>query len=246
LTTQLGAKSLLMKLRNRGLIRLAAMLGSGLIQGWMGTLRYRLAPEAAAIHPGKPWVTDRFIYAFWHESILFPTGLPTRRGFMALISQHADGELIAQVAQRLGVRAVRGSTTRGGAAALRELTEDSAGCHILVTPDGPRGPRRRVQPGAVFLASRTGLPIVPVGVGFANAWRAGSWDRFAVPKPFSTVTGVPGDLVRVPPDLNRDDLEPYRQRLEAALLRATASAEAWAQQLRGGAATEAHASRHAA
>jgi len=229
--TRQGNGQTIVKLRNAGLIRLAAMLGGSLIRSWMDTVRYQLAPEAAAIHPGKPWVKGRFIYAVWHESILFTVRFHSRRGFAALISQHADGELIAQAAKQLGVHAVRGSTTRGGATALRALTEDSAGRHFLVTPDGPRGPRRRVQPGIVFLASRTGLPIVPVGVGFVNAWRVRSWDRFAVPKPFSTVTGVPGEVLRVPNHLNRDELEPYRLRLEESMLRATAAAEDWASRL---------------
>ena len=92
-----------------------------------------------------------------------------------------------------------------------------------------RGPRRTVQSGVVYAASRTGLPIVPVGVGFGNAWRAKSWDHFGVPKPLSTVYGVLGAPIAVPPDIERDDLEVYRVQVEQAMLAATAEAEEWAE-----------------
>jgi hypothetical protein len=97
--------------------------------------------------------------------------------------------------------------------------------HLAITPDGPRGPRRQVQLGVVLLASCTGLPIVPVGIGYSRAWRARSWDRFAVPQPFSTVTGVVQPPIVVPPNLDKEGLEAHRQLVEARLLEATHSAE---------------------
>src|SRR5206468_6190352 len=105
------------------------------------------------------------LYAFWHEHLLLPAYHYGRRDIRVLISTHADGQLIAEVCRRLGFGLVRGSTTRGGVEAVRQMLRDGGASHLAITPDGPRGPRRRVQPGVSFLASRTGLPVVPMGIG---------------------------------------------------------------------------------
>ncbi|HXG10493.1 MAG TPA: lysophospholipid acyltransferase family protein [Gemmataceae bacterium] len=220
-----------MKLRNPTLIRLVAFLASVLIRGWMSTLRLRLVFQDGRVHPTDPRV-ERFIYAFWHESLLAPTVRRTR--VHILISQHADGEFIAQVCRFLGYGVVRGSSTRGGSLALLELMDRCTRSHLAVTPDGPRGPRRQVKVGIVYLASRTGMAIVPVGVGYTRAWRFRSWDRFAVPHPFSTVVGVLGPAVRVPAGLDRDGLERYRRLVEECCLAATSEAERRAARLGGG------------
>jgi lysophospholipid acyltransferase (LPLAT)-like uncharacterized protein len=159
----------------------------------------------------------------WHETVLL--GASIKAPIHVLISQHADGELIAQVCRRLGIGVVRGSSTRGGSRALLGLIRRGRQTHLVVTPDGPRGPRRHVQPGLVFLAAVTGLPIVPVGIGFTAAWRARSWDRLAIPKPWSRAVVVFAPEISVPPNLDRAELERYRQRIEAALHRVTAEAE---------------------
>jgi lysophospholipid acyltransferase (LPLAT)-like uncharacterized protein len=100
--------------------------------------------------------------------------------------------------------------------------------HITITPDGPRGPRRVVKPGLVYLASRLGLPIVPAGFGLNRPWRGKSWDRFAVPRPFSRACCVTDEIIRVPATADRDTLEVYRRQVEAAITRATDLAERWA------------------
>src|SRR5262249_18782574 len=122
---------------------------------------------------------------------------------------------------------VRGSTTRGGSQALLEMMHQTEG-HLGVTPDGPRGPRRQVQMGMIFLASLTGLPIIPVGMGFGRAWRLRSCDRFALPIPGSAVDVVPGLPIQVPTRLTRSSLEQYRQLVESEMARVTAAAERWA------------------
>ncbi len=212
-----------MRLRHPWLIHVAGFLGAGLVRLLMGTVRYRF--QGQPVDPNDPLLRDRYIYAFWHESMLFPAGRKTRAKFQVLISRHADGELIAQICRRLGFQVVRGSTTRGGVEAVRKMLRLSRDAHLAVTPDGPRGPRRQVQPGIIYLASKTGLPIVPAGIGFEKAWRAGSWDHFAVPRPWSTATCVIGEVIHVPPDLDRDQIECYRQRVEQELLAATEEAE---------------------
>ncbi len=211
-----------MKLRNPRLIRVVALLAALLIRLWMATVRIQRVIRDDADHPADP-DHSRYLYAFWHESLLVPVTFRTR--VRVLISKHADGELIAQVCQHLGVGVVRGSTNRGGGRALVELWHCSEKAHLVFTPDGPRGPRRRVQPGMILLAARTGLPIVPIGIGFQRAWRARSWDRTAVPKPFSSCVCVAGKAIQVPADVDRDGLEQFRQIVEDAMLKATEAAE---------------------
>jgi hypothetical protein len=145
-----------------------------------------------------------------------------------LISDHADGEMITQVVRRLGFSVLRGSTTRGGVRALREMLGKVDRGHLCFTPDGPRGPRRRVQAGMIYVASRLGLPIVGAGMAFARPWRAQSWDRFAVPRPFSAATCVIPKAVVVPPDADRETLEAYRREVESRMNAATEEAEGWA------------------
>jgi lysophospholipid acyltransferase (LPLAT)-like uncharacterized protein len=217
-----------MKLRNPWLIRVAACLMGVILRLWLGTLRVRARSSDGRQHPPDPAV-ERFIYAFWHESLLAPAKI--RTGVQIMISQSADGELIAQVCRRLGIGVVRGSSSRDGAQGLLDMLRVGGGLHLALTPDGPRGPRRRVQPGVVLLASCTGLPIVPVGVGFTRAWRARSWDRFAVPWPFSTVVGVLGEPIRVAQQVDRSGLERARAQVETLLCEATQAAESWARQL---------------
>ncbi|MBM4094769.1 MAG: DUF374 domain-containing protein [Planctomycetes bacterium] len=211
-----------MKMRNPWLIRLAARAAAVVLRVWLRTLRTEVQSCDQREHPTDPQV-ERFIYAIWHESLLAPAKMHTNARVM--ISQSADGEFIAQVCQGLDFGVSRGSSTRGGATGLLEMLRHSGSSHLVLTPDGPRGPRRKVQPGIILLASRTGLPIVPVGVGFTRAWRFGSWDRFAVPWPFSTVTGFLGEPIRVPMGLDRAGVEQHRQRVEAAMLSATHAAE---------------------
>jgi lysophospholipid acyltransferase (LPLAT)-like uncharacterized protein len=214
-----------MKLRHPWLLRLFGLVGATVIRAWMNTVRYRAHVLDGTIHPADPR-GQRFIYAFWHESVLIPTVFKTR--VRVLISQHADGELIAQVCRHLRLGTVRGSTTRGAVPALMAMKRASRDSHLAVTPDGPKGPRRRVQMGLIFLASMTGLPVVPVGVGFGRAWRARSWDRFAVPWPWSTVYGVAPAPIVVPPKLDRAGLEHHRRLVEDRFLAVTAAAERWA------------------
>src|SRR5262245_20633380 len=203
-----------MKIRHPALLQAGGFVASMVIRTLVASLRFRVRWADARCDPHRRDRSERFIYAFWHEDLLVPAyrygWTPTK----VLISQHADGELIAQTCRHLGLGVVRGSTTRGGVGALREILALKGQRHVVVTPDGPRGPRRRVQPGPTFLASRAGLPLVPCGFGYRRAWRLKSWDRFAVPMPFSPVVAVMGEPIRLAPDLGRDALERERLRVE--------------------------------
>jgi lysophospholipid acyltransferase (LPLAT)-like uncharacterized protein len=219
-----------MKQRHRWLIPYAASSIAAVVRSWMGTMRVQVASQDGRQHPIDP-AEGKLLYTFWHEGLLAP--LATRPKIRVLISQHADGELIAQVCQRLGIGVIRGSTARGGCAALVEMIRSADGpTHLGITPDGPRGPRRVLKPGVVLVASQTGLPIVPVGIGFTRAWRFHSWDRFALPLPGSTLTGVIGQPITVPADLSRPALADWVARVELALANVTELAESWAERIR--------------
>jgi lysophospholipid acyltransferase (LPLAT)-like uncharacterized protein len=214
-----------MKLRHPVLIKTVALTGSWAIRLWMGTVRYRYRPLGPNVDPHQRDLRGRYIYAFWHENMLLPAYHYGRPDIRVLISQHADGQLIAEICRHLRFRLVRGSTTRGGVEAVRHMLRLSRGSHLAITPDGPRGPRRQVQLGLIYLAARTELPIVPIGIGFQRPWRLGSWDRFAVPRPWSLSLCVTANPIHIPPTADKSELEEYRQRVEQTLQHVTELAE---------------------
>ena len=131
---------------------------------------------------------QRVIFTLWHGELLPLLWQHRREGVAVVISEHRDGEIIAQIAERLGYTTVRGSTSRGGGRALIGLMRAvEAGHDAAVTPDGPRGPAHVFAPGAAIASQRTGAPLVPVRASATRAWRLKSWDRFLIPKPFATV-----------------------------------------------------------
>jgi lysophospholipid acyltransferase (LPLAT)-like uncharacterized protein len=209
--------------------KLGGLLASAAIRGWMGTLDYKAAYYDHTIDPIFPECQGQKIYLFWHENILFPLYLRGHCNLAMLLSRHRDAEVLSHVAHHLGFEFVRGSTNRGGVSALRQLLAKSREMHLTITPDGPRGPRRRLAPGAVYLASKLGLPLVLMGYGYDRPWRARSWDRFAVPRPFTRARAIATGEVFIPPDLDRDGLEHYRRRMERLLNTLTEEAEAWAE-----------------
>jgi hypothetical protein len=166
------------------------------------------------------------IVAFWHSRLLMMPLLRRRRGVTILISRHRDGELIDRAIKFFPIDSVRGSTTRGGARALRELVRAlEGGSHVAVTPDGPRGPRNRVQPGVIRLASKTGRAIVPVTFNASRKKVFNSWDRFLLPYPFSRGVFVWGEPIWVVPEENEVGFEGKRSTLETRLNDITAQAD---------------------
>ncbi|HKY32641.1 MAG TPA: lysophospholipid acyltransferase family protein [Candidatus Polarisedimenticolia bacterium] len=170
-----------------------------------------------------------YIHAFWHGHLLMmPYSYPGRR-IGILISSHGDGELIARTMSRFGHETIRGSTTRGGASALRQAVRMlRAGGDVAFTPDGPKGPRHVVQPGVIEAARLGGAPIVPVGFSASPRRVLGSWDGFIVPYPFSRGVFVYGAPLTVPSRAGEAELERARRELEAALARTALEAEALA------------------
>ena len=166
-------------------------------------------------------VRDRVptVFVLWHGQLLPLLALHRRTRIAVLISEHADGEIIARVAERLGFRTVRGSTSRSAGRALIGMTRElENGGSIGVTPDGPRGPDHSFAPGAVIAAQRAGVAIVPLAAAASRSWRLRSWDRFMIPKPFSRVVITYGARERVTAGSAREageETRRFRASLEA-------------------------------
>ena len=217
-----------MRIRDRRLIGAAGWCGTRLVKLLSATLRFDYRSVGSVpVDPLAAAPDERLIYALWHENFLIPIVRFGNPAVAALVSRHRDGQVLGSLICTTGMRVVHGSTSRGGVAAVRELLRTEAG-HLAVTPDGPRGPRREVQPGVVYLASRAGMRIVPIGVGHRRPWRVRSWDSFAVPRPFSRVRCLFGEPLVVPPGLTPDALDPHAGRLQVELDRLTAAAQSWA------------------
>jgi lysophospholipid acyltransferase (LPLAT)-like uncharacterized protein len=202
--------------RRRALIE----FGYGLFRLWARTLRLRLEDP----HDSVALVRDRpVIFAIWHNRLLmlpppFDRWFPTRQS-IGLISASRDGDLVSLLIERSGYGTIRGSTSRKGVIALRQLVDAlAAGSNVLFTPDGPRGPVYQVSPGVIFVAQKSGAPIVPLHMEYSSCWRLKSWDRFCVPRPFSKMRFILGAALRVEQTTGAEQFEAERLRLENAMM----------------------------
>ena len=163
------------------------------------------------------WAQGRaVVVTFWHGRLfLMPIQAPRDKRFTILVSQHRDGEYISRTIRKFGLHTVRGSTTRGSLAGLKQLLRAyRQGSNLVVTPDGPRGPREVVQHGVVELARYTGAPICPVTFGAARKKVLKSWDAFLIPYPFSRAVFLFGEPINVPKDSSREEREKIRLQLQ--------------------------------
>jgi lysophospholipid acyltransferase (LPLAT)-like uncharacterized protein len=194
--------------------------GFRLIKLWAATLRFEIDDRSALLSTPR---TENYIGSLWHNRLLLIPFIlskfaPHRPG-AGLISASRDGDLIAPLTERFGFQVVRGSSSRMGASATLELADVlAAGRDVLMTPDGPRGPVYELGPGIIFLAQKSGAPIQPINLEFSNCWRVNSWDRFILPRPFSTVRVIFGPLYRVKPTTTPEEFETERVRLQEAMM----------------------------
>lgn len=205
-----------MKFRKPWQHRLLGRIGNVLLRVLSVTWRRRVL---------LPDVPEPGLYVFLHGNIIPAAVSHIDRGHSVIISTHRDGEIIGQIAQRLGYRTIRGSSTRGGAAAIRAILRAGREHAVAVTPDGPRGPIGKVEPTLVGLAARMEWRIHPLGFAVSRAWRAKSWDRFVVPKPFSRIVCVPGAPISVPAGLDRDGSQALADVVARSLAEAEEAAE---------------------
>jgi lysophospholipid acyltransferase (LPLAT)-like uncharacterized protein len=203
--------------------RLAAALLYGLIRSVAATIRFHM-DDRAGILGGPP--AQRIIFSIWHNRlalslIMYRRYLSKRspeRRLAAMVSASRDGGLLARILEHFGVEPVRGSSSRRGPQALRELvTWGEQGFDLAITPDGPRGPCYHVQEGVISAARLTGLPIVPVSYELNWKIRLKSWDRFQVPLPFARCRIVSGPIVRVPREATDAERESLRIKLEQTM-----------------------------
>jgi lysophospholipid acyltransferase (LPLAT)-like uncharacterized protein len=201
---------------------LLATIAIGLLRLVFLTIRLRVKDESGVSeHTQK----GPILMCFWHNRILgialtFLRRYPhkVRHGVTVLTSPSKDGEILAQAMDRLGMGSVRGSSSRRGSQALRELVRlVENGGDIAITPDGPRGPRYSLGPGVLLLSQTTGAPIVPMHASFSRAIRLKTWDGFIIPLPFSTVSVNVDRPIPIPPNLTKEEFEAMRVRLETIL-----------------------------
>jgi len=205
--------------------RLVGLLGSWVIHLIFSTVRIRFVgsrPEPRGVS-GMP---RQYIAAIWHSRILIFSHLYKGWRVSILVSRSEDGEIIARILQQQGFDTVRGSTNKKGRQALTLLIRRiREGGSAVIIPDGPQGPRFRVQPGIILLAQKTGVPIYPMSYSARHAKIFSSWDRFMLPRPFTECCVVYGDPIRVPADADENVRADYRCRLEDALCAITLKAD---------------------
>ena len=202
--------------RKQAEVAAIAGLGYPLINALGQTLRWRVEGrehlDAVAASGRQP------IMAFWHGRILPSTFYFRHRGIIVITSENFDGEWIARIIERFGYGTARGSTSRGGLKALLQLKRDmQEGKSAGFTVDGPRGPARVAQPGAIWLAKATGNPVVPFHAEASRHWTLRSWDKTQIPKPFSTISLAIGEPIYVAADASDTMVEEGRLQLESSL-----------------------------
>lgn len=203
-------------LLNSLLVRVAPWTLALLLRLWFATCRVRVHDEKNFRNPkltGKP-----IIASFWHYSLLFQLYFMRGQKATVMVSASRDGEYIARLAGHFGFQAARGSRNHKGVEGLKTLFRAvRAGTSCALVADGSQGPPLVAQPGAILLASRSGLPIVPMMWSADRYFTVRSWDRTAIPKPFSRIDFAFGEPLEVPSGLSGEGIEEYRRLLEQRL-----------------------------
>ena len=213
-----------MRIRSPLLIRVSGFLFANVMRALFCTLRL----DVRTAYNANPYAASgdaRRVYAVWHDSMVIAAFGGRHVRTIALTSHHRDGSFVASVLKAIGVPVVRGSTGNRGGNAVREILTSAFDNDIVMTPDGPRGPCRKISRGVVFLASRSGRAIVPTAFSCEKSWTIrGSWSDLVIPKPFSSVYLLAGDPMEVPADVSRDKLIGYAARIQRQMDRLDAQA----------------------
>ena len=206
-----------MRIRSKLLTKLIAIVIVGILKLLFRTTRVKNKFMSPELNPYEYDGPKRFLYCVWHDLMAFPIFAGKHKHTSALVSRHQDGSFLAESMRLMGISAVRGSTKRGGTQAVRQMMSVAEDKHIVITPDGPRGPRRKIKNGIVFLASHSRRLIVPVAFSCHRFWSIrGSWTDLVLPQPFTKVYGLTGTPIHVPPGLTRDELDRYAEILQNA------------------------------
>ena len=164
----------------------------------------------------------------WHGRILLPIYIHRKLGIAVMVSQHIDGEMIAQTIMRLGYNTIRGSSTRGGKEAFHQMvTTLKNGNMCAIMPDGPQGPRHKFKAGALYLAQRSGAYLLPMTFSASHKIQFKSWDRFIIWRPFYKCVVIYGEPFQVPKDLNVAEMVRFRKTVQQQLIELEAKADAF-------------------
>jgi lysophospholipid acyltransferase (LPLAT)-like uncharacterized protein len=204
-------------------VRLGAMLVALLCR----TYRYHVEDRSGFL--GSEYPLEPVVMLMWHNRIL---SMPTifkrcypkkrRKGLLVLTSTSRDGAILGEFVKSFGIGAVRGSSSRRGLVAFLDLARKlNDGFDVCISPDGPRGPKYVLGPGAVLLSQRCNAPLLPFTVEYHSCWRLKSWDAFAIPKPFSRIDVTLETVLRVNKTQTDEEFELERQRIEKILLEQT-------------------------
>jgi len=202
-------------LRQKILLFVAGLLGHALINLLGFTWRLRVAGQVD-LYP-KREKTEKRIYCFWHNRFLGLAYTQRKKNVGIMISSHFDGEIIARIVSRMGYQPLRGSSTKGGAVGLLSMLKNDEVWYLAITADGPRGPKGVVKPGVIYLASKSGLPIVPVSCNSTNKWVLSSWDQFEIPKPFAKVAVTLGKPISIGEISGHTQIKEYTMHLAKAI-----------------------------
>jgi lysophospholipid acyltransferase (LPLAT)-like uncharacterized protein len=200
--------------RKRAQIAAISGLGYPLLAALGSTYRFEVD---GLPHLRNAEALGRPIHAFWHGRILPGIIYFRRRGIVVITSENFDGEWIARLITKFGFGTARGSSSRGARKALLQMVRDLRERPVAFTLDGPRGPSRVAQPGAVWLSKVTGNPVLPFHLEADRHWTMGSWDRAQIPKPFARIALAMAEPFVVPPDADDRALEAHRVELEKIL-----------------------------
>lgn len=207
-----------LRIRNATIERALARLAVVAARALFATVRRKTYFADATLSPYAQPGPVTCIYSVWHDSLLVPLFLGRQPATKALVGRHQDGTFLANSLTALGISSVRGSSSNGGAQAVRQLIDETQGCHIVVTPDGPRGPQRQMKSGIAFLAAHTGKVVVPTAFACTRSWSWGAgWTHLMVPKPGSTVVTFSGTGIAIPQDAARAELNDYTGRIQSEM-----------------------------
>ncbi|MCE9528830.1 MAG: hypothetical protein K8R36_22520 [Planctomycetales bacterium] len=206
-----------MEHKSRLLARIAGWLVAQLVRLWFGTLRVYIDDANPSASGSRG-----LIYCFWHEDLLAWAYLFRGSGIHLLISHSRAGAFFGSVVERLGIHATR------------KVVADLKGTNVGIAPDGPRGPRREFQGGALLLASRTGMPLCPVTLAYDRPWRLARWDKFVIPRPFSRVVLCVNKPLPVYAGAGSRSVEDQRLKVAAIMQESTRRAEALLRRWRKG------------
>ncbi|MCH8126554.1 lysophospholipid acyltransferase family protein [candidate division KSB1 bacterium] len=169
-----------------------------------------------------------YLISAWHGRLLMPLFRFRHKKLIVLVSQHLDGEMIARSLHRLGYRTIRGSSTRGGSKAVQEMVKTMKnGNSAVIIPDGPTGPRHQLKMGVVYMAMVAGVPIIPMTFSANSAYVLNSWDRFLVPKPFSSVLIKIGSPIEIPKKCSNRELVVWTRKVQQKMVDQELAADAF-------------------